>query len=49
MLDRLLSEFEGKLTSSKWAELKKCSQDMALREIDDLIRRGILRKGAGED
>jgi Fic family protein len=47
MLDRLLSGFEGNLTSSKWAKLKKCSQDTALRDIDDLIGRGILKKEAG--
>jgi Fic family protein len=35
-----------KLTSSKWAKLAECSQDTALRDIDDLIRRGILTKDA---
>lgn len=44
MLNRLLGGFTGKLTSSKWAKLEKCSPDTALRDIDDLIRRGILRK-----
>jgi len=47
MLDRLLSGFEGKLTSSKWAQLEKCSQDTAARDIDDLIGRGILAKDPG--
>jgi Fic family protein len=47
MIDRLFDGFEGKLTSSKWAQLAKCSQDTALRDIDDLIARGILRKDAG--
>jgi Fic family protein len=47
MLDRLLSGFDGSLTSSKWAKLQNCSQDTALRDIDDLIARGILRKDAG--
>jgi Fic family protein len=37
MINRLLDGFEGKLTSSKWAALAKCSQDAALRDIDDLI------------
>ncbi len=46
VLDRLLDGFAGKLTSSKWAVLTKCSQDTALRDIDDLVRRGILTKGA---
>jgi Fic family protein len=47
MLDRLLQGFEGKLTSSKWARIEKCSQDTALRDIDDLIGRGVVRKDAG--
>lgn len=46
VVNRLLDGFEGKLTSSKWATLAKCSQDTALRDIDDLIRRGILTKDA---
>jgi Fic family protein len=45
-LNRLFDGFEGKLTSSKWAKLSKCSQDTASRDIDDLIRRGILVKDA---
>jgi Fic family protein len=44
MIDRLFNGFEGKLTSSKWAQFVKCSQDTALRDIDDLIGRGILTK-----
>jgi len=44
MIDRLLNHFEGKLTSSKWATLEKCSQDTALRDIEDLIRTGVLKK-----
>jgi len=44
ILNRLLDGFEGKLTSSKWAKLGKCSQDTASRDIDDLMRRGILTK-----
>jgi Fic family protein len=48
MLNRLLNGLEGKLTSSKWAKLAKCSQDTALRDIDDLVTRGILvRESAG--
>lgn len=46
ILNQLLDGFEGKLTSSKWAKLAKCSQDTALRDIDDLLRRGILGKEA---
>lgn len=44
MINRLLNGFEGKLTSSKWAKLVKCSQDTALRDIEDPIRKGILTK-----
>ena len=44
MINRLLNGFEGKLTSSKWAKLEKCSQDTALRDIEDLIRKGVLAK-----
>lgn len=44
MLNRLLDAFDGKLTSSKWAMLAKCSQDTALRDIDDMLRRQIFVK-----
>lgn len=48
VINRLLDGFEGKLTSSKWAKLAKCSQDTAARDIDDLVKRGILiRSDAG--
>ena len=46
IINRLLDGFEGKLTSSKWAALTKASQDTALRDIDDLLKRGILDKAA---
>jgi len=46
VVNRLLDGLEGKLTSSKWAKLAKCSQDTASRDIDDLTRRGILKKNA---
>ena len=46
MINRLLNGFEGKLTSSKWAKLEKCSQDTALRDIEDLIGKGALIKDA---
>ncbi len=45
MLNRLLDGFEGKLTTSKWAKLSKCSQDTALRDITHLVDRGILVRG----
>jgi len=44
ILNRLLDGFEGKLTSSKWAKITKCSQDTATRDINDLIKRGVLKK-----
>ena len=47
MLDRLLAGTEGALSSSRWAGLAGCSQDTALREIDDLLQRGILAKAPG--
>ena len=46
VINRLLNGFEGKLTSSKWAKLAKCSQDTALRDIEGLVRLGILVKDA---
>ena len=46
VLNRLLDGFEGKLTSSKWAKLAKCSQDTAHRDIVDLVKRGILANDA---
>jgi Fic family protein len=42
IINRLLDGFEGKLTSSKWAKLTKTSVDTALRDINDLVSRGIL-------
>jgi Fic family protein len=47
MINRLFNGFVGKLTSSKWAKIAKCSQDTALRDIDDLVKRGILAKEPG--
>jgi Fic family protein len=44
VINRLLDGFEGKLTSSKWAKLTKCSQDTALRDISELLDRKILAK-----
>ena len=46
LLNRLLDGFEGKLTNSKWAAMAKCSPDTALRDINDLLSRGVLRKTA---
>lgn len=44
LLNRLLDGFEGKLTSSKWSAIAKCSPDSALRDITDLVDRGVLIK-----
>jgi len=44
LLNMLLDGFDGKLTSSKWAAIAKCSPDTALRDINDLLSRGVLRK-----
>ena len=47
VLNRLLDGFEGKLTTSKWAKLAKCSQDTAYRDILGLIELGALQKEPG--
>jgi Fic family protein len=44
ILNKLLDGFDGKLTSTKWAKLAKCSQDTASRDINDLVYRGVLTK-----
>jgi Fic family protein len=44
VLNRLLDGFDGKLQSSKWAKMAKCSADTALRDIKDLIEKGILKQ-----
>jgi Fic family protein len=46
IVNLLLDGFVGKLTSSRWAKLTKTSQPTAGRDIDDLMRQGILRKDA---
>ncbi len=45
VLNLLLDGFEGKLTSSKWARIGKCSQDTAIRDIVALVEMNILSKG----
>jgi Fic family protein len=48
IVNKLLDGFEGKLTTSKWATLTKGSQDTALRDIQQLVDRGVLvRNPAG--
>lgn len=47
LLNRLLDGFDGKLTSSKWATIAKCSPDTALRDITQLLDLGVLQKTPG--
>jgi Fic family protein len=47
LLNRMLDGFEGKLTSSKWAAIAKCSPDTALRDITQLLALGVLQKSNG--
>ena len=44
LLNMQFDGFFGKLTSSKWAKIAKCSSDTALNDINDLIAKGVLRK-----
>ena len=44
MLNMLLTRFYGKLTTKKWSVMTKCSVDTALRDINDLIEKGLLKK-----
>ena len=44
VLNRALDGLGGKLTNAKWAALGKCSADTALRDINDLLARGVLRR-----
>ncbi len=46
LLNRLLDGFDGKLTSSRWAALARCSHDTALRDISALLERGVLVRAA---
>lgn len=47
VINRMLSGFEGFLTTSKYSRLAKCSNDTALRDVKELVERGILLKNAG--
>jgi Fic family protein len=44
LMNKLLDGFEGKLTSSKWAKIAKCSKDTSIRDINDLINKDMLQK-----
>ncbi len=47
VLNRVLDGMEGRLTKAKWAAISACSADTALRDINDLLARGVLRKLEG--
>ncbi len=47
VLNMLMDDFKGKLNTSKWAKINKCSTDTALRDIQDLVEKGILEKEPG--
>jgi len=47
VINRLLDGFEGKLSTSKYAKLAKCSNDTALRDIKILVDRGLFTQEAG--
>jgi Fic family protein len=47
VVNRLLDGLEGKLTTSEYAEVAKCSQDTALRDILQMVERSILVRGPG--
>jgi Fic family protein len=47
IINKLLDNFFGKLTTSKWAKMAKCSHDTALRDINDLISKEVLVKTIG--
>jgi len=44
MLNKLMSGFDGNLTTAKWAKINKSSQDTALRDINELVSKKVLRK-----
>lgn len=47
LVNRLLDGFDGKLTSSRWASMASCSPDTALRDINELLSLGVLRRLPG--
>jgi len=47
VLNKVLDGMEGKLTNAKWAAIGKCSADTALRDINDLLARGVLARLEG--
>lgn len=47
VLNRYLDGFEGNLTAKKWAALGRCTKPTAVRDINELIESGVLRKNSG--
>ena len=47
VLSRVLDGMEGKLINAKWEAMGKCSADTALRDINDLLTRGVLARLEG--
>jgi len=47
MINKLFDGIEGKLTTTKWAKMTKCSTDTALRDVQDLIKKKILKSDGG--
>jgi len=47
VINRLLDGFSGKLTTTQWAQLEKCSHDTALRDIQGLLEQDLLHKDPG--
>lgn len=46
MIDKIMDDFKGNITTVKWAKICNCSQDTATRDINDLIKKNILKKNA---
>lgn len=44
IINRMLNGIEGKMTSSKWAKMADCSKETAIRDLQDLINKGIMVK-----
>jgi Fic family protein len=42
MVNMLMDDFKGKVTTAKWGKITKCSHDTALRDITDMIEKGVL-------
>ena len=47
VLNSVLDGMQGKLTNTKWARIGKCSSDIALRDVNDLLARCVLRRLEG--